>query len=153
MSKEYIEKHVDEIMKDKEIAFPKSMAMASAWVLGNLKAVNLKVLDVSKTSSLSDYFVLCSATNFTQAQSMAQEVLVQLKRHDYQALSKEGWSGDSDWILLDMGDIIVHIFLEISRDVYDLDNLWSDSMPVEIPQEYYFSEEAETVSAEEKDYF
>ena len=71
MSKEYIEKHVNEIMGDKSITFPKTMAMASAWILGNLKGVNLKVLDVSRSSSLSDYFVLCSASNLTQAQSMA----------------------------------------------------------------------------------
>jgi ribosome-associated protein len=153
MSKEYIEKHVNEIMEDKEIGFPKNMAMASAWVLGNLKGVNLKVMDTSKTSSLSDYFVLCSATNITQAQSMAEEVLVQLKRHGYQALSKEGWAVDSDWILLDMGDIIVHIFLENSRTVYDLDNLWLEAKPVEIPQEYYFSSEEAEAALDDKDYF
>ncbi len=153
MSKEYIEKHVNEIMDDKSITFPKNMAMASAWVLGNLKAVNLKVLDVSKTSSLSDFFVLCSASNLTQAHSMADEVLVQMKRCGYQAVSKEGWSADSDWILLDMGDIIVHIFLETSRSVYDLDNLWSESRPVEIPQEYYFSSEDAEAALDDKDYF
>lgn len=132
-------------MNDSSYEYPKNMAMASAWILGNLKGVNLKVLDVSSTSSLSDYFVICSATNPTQAQSMGQEVLTQLKRHDHQALSKEGWSADSDWMLLDMGDIIVHIFLETSRNVYDLDNLWTEAKTVEIPQEYYFSdEEAET---------
>jgi len=153
MSKEYIEKNVNEIMEDKNFDFPKNMAMASAWVLGNLKGVNLKVMDTSETSSLSDYFVLCSATNITQAQSMAEDVLVQLKRHGYQAISKEGWAADSDWILLDMGDIIVHIFLENSRTVYDLDNLWNEAKPVEIPQEYYFSSEEAEAAIDDKDYF
>ena len=71
----------------------------------------------------------------------------------YQAVSKEGWKADSDWILLDLGDIIVHIFLESSRSVYDLDNLWSESRPVEIPQEYYFSSEEAEAALDDKDYF
>ena len=156
MSDSYIEKNVNQIMKEKEDQFPLNMAMASAWIMGNLKGINLKVLDVTESSPLVDYFVLASANNPTQAQSMADEIVRQMKRLGYKSLSKEGSNPDSDWILIDVGDIIIHIFLDISRDVYDLDRLWEEAVMVEIPQDYYFSEGVEETAGEgeeEKDYF
>jgi ribosome-associated protein len=140
MSSEFVAAEVDKIINDKALEFPKNIAMAATWVLGNLKGINLKVMDVSHTSSLSDFYIVASATNSTQAASMANEILRQLKRHDLNFLSKEGLNG-SDWILLDGGDIIVHIFLETARDVYGLEEIWTDAKPVEIPQSYYFSSE------------
>ena len=155
MSSEFVEKHVNEIMEDSNLEFPKNMAFASAWILGNLKGINLKVLDVSETSSLSDYYVLGSATNINQASSMADTITSQLKKRGYNVVSKEGFHPDSDWLLIDMGDVIVHIFLDISRNVYDLDNLWEDAKTVEIPTSYYSSDEEAHSLAEpsSKDYF
>jgi ribosome-associated protein len=140
MSSEFVASEVDKIIKDKSFEFPKNMAMAATWILGNLKGINLKIMDVSHTSSLSDFYIVASATNSTQANSMANEVLRQLKQHDLNFLSKEGMNG-SDWILLDGGDIIIHIFLEAARDVYGLEEIWTEAKPVEIPQSYYFSSE------------
>jgi len=156
MSKEFVSAEVDKIVKDEKLPFPKNMAMASAWLLGNLKGINLKILDVSNTSSLSDYYVLASATNTSQASSMANTILTQLKRHDLNFLSKEGMNG-SDWILLDAGDIIIHIFLDTAREVYGLESLWTEAEPVEIPQSYYFSsddaEAAEKIDNKGRDFF
>jgi len=140
MSSEFVASEVDKIIKDKSFEFPKNIAMAATWILGNLKGINLKIMDVSHTSSLSDFYIVASATNSTQANSMANEVLRQLKQHDLSFLSKEGMNG-SDWILLDGGDIIIHIFLEAARDVYGLEEIWTEAKPVEIPQSYYFSSE------------
>ncbi|RLA60572.1 MAG: ribosome silencing factor [Epsilonproteobacteria bacterium] len=148
MSNEFIQKEVNKIYG--EFEFPKNMAMASAWILGNLKASNLKVLDVKKTSGLVDYFVLASAGNPIQAQSMAEEVAFQAKRLKQKILSIEG-RGGSDWILLDLGDIIVHIFIESVRDIYDLDQLYGEAPIVEIPNEYYFSTPED--ESEEEGYF
>jgi ribosome-associated protein len=136
MSSEFVTKEIEKIVK--EFPYPLNMAMSSAWLLGNLKGINLKILDVKKTSSLADYFILASATNMTQGRAMADAIIVELKKHGQMPLSKEG-IGNADWILLDMGDILVHIFLESARDVYDLDNLWRDAATVQIPNEYYFS--------------
>lgn len=156
MSKEFIDKEIDKIVEDKELSFPKNMAMASAWLLGNLKGINLKVFDVSHTSSLSDYYVLASATNTTQASAMADDVTRSLKRHGMNFLSKEGMNG-SDWILLDAGDIIIHIFLEAAREVYGLEELWLEAKPITIPQSYYFSSEdaeaAEKLDDKGRDFF
>lgn len=138
MSGEYINKEVEKIINDKSFEFPLNLAMAAAWICGNLKGINLKVLKTAKTSSLSDYFVIASVTNTTQGSAMAEDIMAQLKKHGSTIRSREGLAG-SDWILIDFGDIIVHIFLETSRDVYSLESLWKEAIPVSIPQEYYFS--------------
>lgn len=156
MSKEYVNKEIDKIINDNELSFPQNMAMAAAWLLGNLKGINLKVFDVSHTSSLADYYVLASATNTTQATSMADDIVRSLKRHKMEFLSKEGMQG-SDWILLDAGDIIVHIFLEAAREVYGLEELWQEAKQIKIPQSYYFSSEdaeaAEKLDNKGRDFF
>ena len=151
MSKEYVNKNVDEIVKNEDLQFPLNMAMASAWILGNFKGINLKVLDMKKSTSLADYFVIASASNTSQASSMANEVIAQMKRNDSKILSKEGLYENADWILLDMGDLIVHIFQETARNIYDLDNLW-DVDSIKIPNEYYHSED-ETSQDTNKSYF
>lgn len=156
MSREFVDAEIEKIVNDKELSYPKNMAMASAWILGNLKGINLKVFDVSHTSSLSDFYVLASASNTTQASSMAEDITRVLKKHGMTILSKEGTNG-SDWILLDAGDIIVHIFLDSAREVYGLEELWKEAKPVGIPQDYYFSSEdaesAEKLDDKGRDFF
>ena len=68
---------------------------------------------------------------------MVDEIQYNLKQHGAKVLSLEGVT-DGEWILLDCGDVIVHVFQELSRDIFDLDELWSSYPQVEIPQEYYF---------------
>ena len=155
MSNEFINNEIDKIFNSKEFDFPLNISMASAWILGNLKGINLKVLDMQKTSTLADYFVLASATNIIQAKSMAEELSFQYRRLGFPLLSKEGMS-DSDWLLLDSGDVITHIFLESSRDVYGLEELWSKAPTVKIPEDYYYSSEKSIEvnnSKDERDFF
>ena len=123
MSSNYINTEVDKIYNNPEYDFP----------------LNAALLDVRKTTSLSDFYVLASASNPVQSKSMADEVSVQLKRKDLPPRSIEG-KNNADWILLDHGDILVHIFLDNTREIYDLDDLWKDCDQIEIPQEYYFSD-------------
>lgn len=153
MSQEFVTVEVDKIVKDETYEYPLNMAMAAAWILGNLKGINLKVFNVSKSSSLSDFYVLASASNSTQARSMADAIQKNLTRNGMNFISKEGVS-ESDWILLDGGDIIVHIFQESARDVYELESVWKDATSVKIPNDYYFSsddaEAAENASDREK---
>jgi ribosome-associated protein len=153
MSNEFIVKNVDEISENSQYDFPLNLAMASAWILGNLKGVNLKILEMKKSpqASLADFYVLASASNPNQASAMANEIIVQMKRKGMNVISKEGSHQGADWILLDLGDFIVHIFQETSRDVYDLDNLW-EAPSIQIPNEYYYSDEVET-SDDDKGYF
>lgn len=150
MSNEYISTEVAKIVNDEQYPFPKNLAMASAWILANSKGVNLKVINVSKSSSIADYFILASANNPTQARSMADDLLFQIKKHGQEVLSKEGLA-DAQWILLDFGDIIVHIFQELTRDIYDLDTLWSESPHEQIPNEYYYGPQANSETDSDKD--
>lgn len=138
MSNDYVSVEVAKILKDSSLTPPKNLAMAAAWIMGNYKALNLKIYDCSKSSSLTDFYILASTTNSTQTESMAQEISHQMKNNGHEAKSKEG-IGTSEWALLDFGDIIVHIFQESARDVYDLDHLWRNLPQLDIPNEYYFS--------------
>jgi ribosome-associated protein len=130
--------------------------MAAAWLCGHYKGSNLKVIDVRGKNSLADFFILASASNITQAQSLADEILFQLKQFDVRSLSCEGLEG-ADWILLDTGDVMVHIFQESARSVYDLDGLWSKYSTVAIPESYYHAEpemvSASTMGSDEKGFF
>lgn len=156
MTKTYQEIEVEKILQDKELKFPQNLAFACTWILGNLKGLNLKILDMREKSSLADYYVLCSATNKTQASSMADQISVQVKKNGYQINGFEG-RNEADWVLIDIGDVIIHIFLESSRGVYNLDGLWADVPTLDIPNDYYFSEPEEMAAAtgveSEKDYF
>jgi ribosome-associated protein len=145
MSNDYISTEVSKILKDATIEHPKNVAMAAAWIMGNYKALNLKIYDCSKSSSLTDFYILASTTNSTQTQSMAEEISHQLKNNGIEARSKEG-VGTSEWALIDFGDIIVHIFQDSARDIYDLDHLWRNLPQVNIPNEYYFSTTTEKPS-------
>lgn len=142
MSQEFITLEVNKIMANKKFEYPLNMAMASAWILGNLKGINLKIFDVSHTSSLADFYILASATSSTQANAMASSIQEHLKRKGMSFISKEGIN-KSDWILLDGGDIIVHIFQETARNVYEIESLWKEAQPIQIPNDYYFSNKEE----------
>ena len=114
----------------------KQAALAAAWICGHLKGIHLKILDIKKSSSLADYFVLTSTRNSIQANSIATEILRQFKRLNFSHLSREGERGDN-WILLDASPIIIHIFVESAREQYDLDTLYSQAAQIPIPHEYY----------------
>ena len=149
----YLSNEVEKIFNDKSLEFPLNMAMTSTWILGNLKGINLKILSVAKSSSLAYYYVLASASNSTQMRSMADQISKQLGRFEVEIKSKEGFC-NADWLLMDCGDIIIHIFLESSRETYDLDNLWRDAKNIEIPSSYYFSFDGEEApEPDTKDYF
>lgn len=135
MSNPFVEKEIKKVLETAE--YPTNMALASAWVIAHFKGINIKIFDVSKTSSLCDFNVIATAENTIQAKAMVDEIQRNLKNAGAKLISVEGLS-DGEWILVDLGDIIVHIFQEISRDVYHLESLWEGSPQVEIPSEYYF---------------
>jgi ribosome-associated protein len=128
-------------MNDDQLEGSLKTAMTCAWILGNFKGINLKVMNMGDESSVASYYVLATATNTTQSSAMADEMIHQLKRFDQKVISKEGMN-NSDWLLLDLGDIIVHIFQESSRDIYGLEELWPNVSFVSIPQSYYFSSDS-----------
>ncbi|WPU64999.1 ribosome silencing factor [Peredibacter starrii] len=146
---EYVQNEVNKVITNAEYAFPLNHAMASAWILANFKGDNLKIFDMRKTSALCDYSIMATAQNATQARAMLDEVSANLKAQGAHIVSYEGYEG-ADWILLDTGDIMVHVFNGPARDVYDLDMVYAKNPQVKIPEEFYFGKPT-SVSSEKPD--
>lgn len=106
--------------------------LAAVRAAESKKAVNLTVLDLREVTSFTDYFVICSGTNPRQIQAITDEILERLKDLGERAISTEGYEG-ADWVLIDYGDYIVHVFSEKAREYYDLERLWRHARRVEIP--------------------
>jgi ribosome-associated protein len=154
MANDYIQKQATSVIESGKFDFPLGHAMATANIIANMKGINIKIFDVRDASSLSDYYIIASTQNPIQSRSMVDEISYNLKQNGMKNISTEGLE-DADWVLIDMGDIIIHLFQEISRDIFDLDVLWSNYPQVEIPQEYYYSDVANPATTEEdtKSYF
>jgi ribosome-associated protein len=90
------------------------------------KAIDVAVLDLQGLAGFADYFLVCSARSTTPADTIADAVRVALRAEGVRARHAEG-SSDSGWILLDYGDVVVHVFLEATRGFYALDRLWGDA--------------------------
>jgi len=90
------------------------------------RAHDLAVLDLSTLSSIADYFLICSARSATQADTVAEAVRIALRAHGISPRHAEG-SAESGWILLDYGDVVVHVFLDETRQFYALERLWGDA--------------------------
>jgi ribosome-associated protein len=102
---------------------------------GEKKAHDLVVLDLREIASFTDYFAIASGTNVRQVQAVADEVQEQLrKRLGVKPARVEGYNS-AEWILLDYGDFIFHVFEEKSRRFYDLERLWRDAVRVRLPSE------------------
>lgn len=142
---EYVQAEVKKVITNPGFEFPLNHAMATAWILANFKGDNLKIFDMRKTSSLCDFSILATAQNATQARAMIDEVSANLKNQGANILSYEGYES-ADWILLDTGDVMVHVFTGPARDVYDLDMIYAKNAQVKIPEEFYFSKPTATSS-------
>jgi len=90
------------------------------------KGRDVKVLDLRELSTLCDVFVICSVDIPLQARAVADEIDYRLSKEGVYPLSVEGYEG-SEWLLMDYGDVVVHIFTESARTFYDLDRLWADA--------------------------
>lgn len=87
------------------------------------KAFDLLVLDLREVTSFTDYFVICSVSNPRQGHAVCDEIQKGLKEIGELPVSIEGYD-TAEWILMDYGDFLVHIFSEAARSYYDLERLW-----------------------------
>jgi len=90
------------------------------------KASEIKVLDLRKLSDITDYFVICTAEVELHARAIADHIIESLKKKGIRPWHNEGYQ-NSRWILLDYVDVVVHIFLEDTREFYGLEGLWGDA--------------------------
>lgn len=111
-------------------------AMVCARAAIDKKADRVKVLDLSELSGFTDFFVICSGSSDRQVQAIADSIEHEMALHGFRLVSNEG-HGEGRWVLLDFGDVVVHIFLEALRDYYNLESLWAEAPQVKIPSEFY----------------
>jgi ribosome-associated protein len=100
------------------------------------KAENVKVLDLSDLSGFTEYFVICSGMSDRQVQAICDSVENEIESAGGELISSEGY-GEGRWVLLDFGDVVVHVFLDALREYYDLESLWADAPRVKIPSDFY----------------
>ncbi|MBA7469396.1 Ribosomal silencing factor RsfS [subsurface metagenome] len=105
------------------------MARKAVEVASDKQAKDITLLDVRRVCSFADYFVICSGDSERQIKTIYDEVGHILKKDGIIPLHHEG-TIDSGWLLLDFGDVIVHIFAAFEREYYQLDELWEKATPV-----------------------
>ena len=120
-------------MKDNVTLTSRERAIECALFALDKKALNVKALEIGRLSSIADYLVLASGSSDKQTQAIADSVKQGLKKFG-KALDVEGLR-EGNWIVIDYGDVIVHIFKEEMRRYYDLDELWNAAPNLEIPEE------------------
>lgn len=106
----------------------------AAHAASDKKATDLVVLDLRKAASFTEYFLICTGASTRQVQAISNAVEEALLKSGKRPLHIEGYSS-TEWILLDYGDFIVHVFGQASRRFYDLERLWRDAPRVEVGSE------------------
>ena len=109
----------------------REMARLAIDALEDKKAEDIKVIDISEVSVLADYFIIAGGSNRSQIQALSENVEEKLGRVGFPVKQVEGYD-TANWILLDFGDIIVHVFDNENRLFYDLERIWRDGKIVEI---------------------
>lgn len=106
-----------------------ALAQRAVDILSERKALDIALVDISRVSSFTDYFVIATAQSPLQFNALADYLEKELKPEGHDLRHREG-SPDSGWVLLDFGDIIVHIFSPPQRAFYRLEELWGKTSPV-----------------------
>lgn len=109
----------------------KEKALTTAKLLHDKKAQDITILELKDLTIITDYFVICSAESTTQVKALTEYVEETMKQYGYIPYGIEGFSY-AHWVLMDYGDVIVHIFLEDTRRYYDLERLWLDAPRIQV---------------------
>jgi ribosome-associated protein len=108
-------------------------ALVAAEAVAEKKGTDVVVVRVGEILAITDLFVIASASNTRQVKTIVEEVERALKEHDGSAPRSVEGLGDASWVLLDYGDLVVHVFLAETRAFYDLDRLWADAPSIPLP--------------------
>jgi ribosome-associated protein len=112
----------------------RDLALTAAEAALKKKAIDVTILEVSDLTVIADYFVICSGESTTQVKAVASFIEEELARRRLKPLGIEG-AAYSHWILLDYGDVIVHVFEKETRAYYNLEKLWMDAKVIEIDED------------------
>ena len=109
------------------------MLSIACKAIDDKKALDIKVIDIREVSVIADYFVITSGSNLNQVQAIVDNVEEQLGRAGFEPKQVEG-TRSSNWILMDYGDIIIHVFDEENRLFYDLERIWRDGKELDVSE-------------------
>ena len=110
----------------------KERALEVARIALEKKAIHPVILDVREFFNLYDYFVICSAETSRQVKAIAEEIAKRCRENDIHIHHREK-DESFQWMLIDLFDVVVHVFLEETRDFYNLEYLWRDAKKVKVP--------------------
>lgn len=95
-------------------------------ILEDLKGKDISVLDVKDRTSVTDYMIIASGTSSRHIKSLADNLVLEIRKAGERLLGEEGKDA-SDWVLVDLGDVVVHIMMPSAREFYDLERFWRDA--------------------------
>ena len=107
-----------------ETVRPKQVLDVAVDALDELKAIDIKVLDVSSLTTVTDYMVVASGGSARQLRSLADNLLKRAKESGIKPLGVEG-ERSAEWVLVDLSDVVVHLMSPATREIYQLEKLWS----------------------------
>ena len=119
------------LARAKKLQESEPMWLAAVRAADDKQAKDIRVLDLRDITSFADYFVICSGSNARQIQAIADEIQLRLKKLGEHAHSIEGFE-NAEWVLMDYGDYLIHIFSDKARVYYDLERLWRDAKQVQL---------------------
>ena len=99
--------------------------------LDSKRAEDIRIIEIGDLTIVADYFVIANGTSTTHTKTLAEEVEYQLSQNGVEPNRTEGYNGSS-WVILDYGDIVVHVFYKETRDYYQLERLWADGEKIDI---------------------
>ncbi|MCB6308626.1 ribosome silencing factor [Mediterraneibacter glycyrrhizinilyticus] len=111
----------------------KEMAKIAYHALDEKKGEDIRIIDIAGISVLADYFIIANGSSESQVQAMVDNVEEEMHKAGYSLKQREGY-GSGNWVLLDFGDVIVHVFDKENRLFYDLERIWRDGKNIEITE-------------------
>ncbi len=126
-----MQNHAEEIMEQLNLKEPRDLAIRMAQILNEKKAESVTVLKVDDVTMLTSYFVIASGTSTTHVGALADELEFELAKEAQKPYASEGYDS-KNWILLDYGSVITHVFVPNTREYYDLERLWEEGEEVDL---------------------
>lgn len=109
----------------------KEMAKIAYEALNDKKGEEIKIIDIAEISVMADYFLIANGNSDSQVRALVDNVEEEMHKAGYSVKQREGY-GSGSWVLMDFGDIIVHIFDKENRLFYDLERIWRDGKLVDV---------------------